>query len=40
MSCDYLTPNEAHLTTESLVKHWKNRRKKVKEQQTKEMAST
>jgi len=28
MSCSYLTPNAAHLTTEPLKKHWKNTRKK------------
>jgi len=35
MSCDYLTPNQAHLTTEPLIKHWKNRRKKASQQQRK-----
>jgi putative transposase len=35
MSCDFLTPNEAHLTTEPLIKHWKNRRKNKQEQQSK-----
>ena len=28
MSCGYLTPTVAHGSTEPLVKHWKNRRKK------------
>jgi transposase InsO family protein len=28
MSCGYLTPTIAHQTSERLVKHWKNRRKK------------
>lgn len=37
MSCDYLTPNEAHLTIEPLVKHWKNRRKKAVVQKEKEI---
>lgn len=37
MSCHYLTPNQAHLTTEPLIKHWKNRRKNAREQQTKEI---
>lgn len=40
MSCDYLTPNQAHLTTQPLVKHWKNRRKNVKEQKGKEIVFT
>jgi transposase InsO family protein len=34
MSCDYLTPNQAHLTEEPLVKHWKNRRKNTRQQQS------
>jgi transposase InsO family protein len=37
MSCDYLTPNQAHFTTEPLVKHWKNSRKNIKEQKGKEI---
>jgi hypothetical protein len=37
MSCDYLTPSQAHLTTEPLVKHWKNRRKNIKEKRLKEI---
>lgn len=40
MSCNYLTPNQAHLTTEPLVKHWKNRRKNVKEKKVKEIVIT
>lgn len=28
MSCDYMTPSEAHVTTTPLIKRWKNRRKK------------
>lgn len=40
MSCDYLTPNAAHLTTKPLVKHWKNRRKNAKEQLRKEIVFT
>lgn len=40
MSCDYLTPNVAHLATKPLVKHWKNRRKNVKEQLRKKIAFT
>lgn len=32
MSCNYLTPSEAHKTSEHLIKHWKNTRKRAKEQ--------
>jgi putative transposase len=28
MSCSLLTPAQAHLTLEPLIKHWKNNRKK------------
>ena len=29
MSCDFLTPVEAHITNQILVKRWKNKRKKL-----------
>ena len=29
MSCDFLTPVEAHVTQQVLVKRWKNGRKKI-----------
>lgn len=40
MSCDFLTPSQAHSAEEPLIKHWKNRRKNVKEQKAKEIVFT
>ena len=35
-----LTPNQAHSTEEPLIKHWKNRRKNIKDQGGKEIVFT
>ncbi|MBI3235114.1 MAG: IS3 family transposase [Bacteroidetes bacterium] len=34
MSCDYMTPNEAHLTDLKLIKRWKPRKKKSTDENT------
>lgn len=34
MSCNYLTPSQAHETVEPLIKHWTNRRKKFSKSNT------